>query len=139
MNQVILTGNLCRDIELRQLQDGGFVGSSSLAVRRDRKNANGEYETDFFDVKFFGKQAEFASKYLRKGNKIGVSGSVQIRDYVNKQGVKGKAIEVLVNSVENLEPKAEDSDAPIQEQPETQAPAGQNLQEVDIPDDDLPF
>lgn len=142
MNQVILTGNLCRDIDLHKTVNDSYVGSSAIAVSRDRKNDKGEYESDFFDVKFFGKQADFAAKYLRKGNKVCVSGRIQIRDYVSRDGVKGRAIEVLVEKVESLSPKAEasqEADAPAQEVPAQDVTGGQNIDSLDLPDDDLPF
>lgn len=136
MNQVTLTGNLCRDIELRNTVSGSYVGSTAIAVRRDRKNDKGEYETDFFDVKLFGSQAEFASKYLRKGDKVGITGRVQIRDYVSRDGVKGRAVEIMVNGIESLEGKDESAPA---EQAQPQEPKENPAQPEEISDDDLPF
>lgn len=133
MNQVTFTGNLCRDIDIRQASNGTSLGSTALAVRRDRKNEKGEYDTDFFELRLFGTQADFASKYLRKGDRVGVVGRVQIRDYTTKDGVKGRAIEVLVNAIESLEPKQE-----VQEQKESQ-PVTSNTEELEVSDDDLPF
>lgn len=140
MNQVTLIGNLCRDVELRKTVNESYVGSTAIAVRRDRKNEKGEYDADFFDVKLFGNQAEFASKYLRKGDRVCISGRVQIRDYVSRDGVKGRAVEVLVNAIENLEAKEADEPA---EQPTTTKATAQSqpapkAEEV-IDDDDLPF
>lgn len=138
MNQVTLTGNLCRDIELRNTVSGSYVGSTAIAVRRDRKNDKGEYETDFFDVKLFGSQAEFAAKYLRKGDKVGITGRVQIRDYVSRDGVKGRAVEIMVNGIESLEGKEESTQAE-QAQPQPQEPKENPAQHEEIDDDDLPF
>lgn len=143
MNQVTLIGNLCRDIELRKTVSDSFVGSTAIAVRRDRKNDEGEYDTDFFDVKLFGSQAEFASKYLRKGDKICISGRVQIRDYVNRDGVKGRAVEVLVNAIENLEGKTdetvEEKPSVSKKQPEKTVEKTVEEASEEISDDDLPF
>ena len=143
MNNVTLIGNVCRDFELRRTNSGTSVASNTIAVKRDRKEADGTYATDFFDVYCFGAQADYAVKYLRKGDKVAVSGSVHIRDYTMKNGAKGRAVEVAINSIENLTPKAEDAQAP---QANAQAPAdiqdapeGSNLDAIDLPDDDLPF
>ena len=115
------------------------VASDTIAVKRDRKEADGTYATDFFDIYMFGKQAEYAAKYLRKGDKVCVSGSVHIRDYTTKNGVKGRAVEIAVNSIENLSPKSEDNDAKAEEEAANVAAESQNLDSIDIPDDDLPF
>ena len=141
MNNVTLIGNVCRDFELRQTNSGTSVASNTIAVRRDRKEADGTYATDFFDVYCFGVQADYAVKYLRKGDKVAVSGSVHIRDYTMKNGTKGRAVEVAINSIESLAPKSEDSQA-SQDQPkfdDVQEPAEGDLDPNDLPDDDLPF
>jgi single-strand DNA-binding protein len=128
MNQVTLIGNLCRDIEIKQTQSGSNMGFTAIAVQRDRKNDKGEYETDFFDLKLFNSQADFASNYLHKGSKVCVSGRIQIRDYVNKEGIKGRAVEILVNTIENLDPKKQEATV------ETK-----NTEGLTIADEDLPF
>ena len=128
MNQVTLIGNLCRDIEIKQTQSGSNIGFTSIAVQRDRKNDKGEYETDFFDLKLFNSQADFASNYLHKGSKVCVSGRIQIRDYVNREGIKGRAVEILVNTIENLDTKKQET---------TETKTTEDV--VTITDDDLPF
>ena len=141
MNNVTLIGNVCRDFELRQTNSGTSVASNTIAVRRDRKEADGNYATDFFDVYCFGVQADYAVKYLRKGDKVAVSGSVHIRDYTMKNGTKGRAVEVAINSIESLTPKSEDNQA-SQDQPkfdDVQEPVEGDLDPNDLPDDDLPF
>lgn len=142
MNQVTLSGNLCRDPELRQTVSGSYIGSTAIAVSRGKKNDKGEYESDFFDLKFFDKNADYAGKYLRKGDKVIVSGRIQIRDYVSREGVKGRAVEVLVASIENLTPRdvSDDDAQPVKEaapaKAKEQAPAESS---IEITDDDLPF
>jgi single-strand DNA-binding protein len=128
MNQVTLIGNLCRDIEIKQTQSGSNMGFTAIAVQRDRKNDKGEYETDFFDLKLFNSQADFASNYLHKGSKVCVSGRIQIRDYVNREGIKGRAVEILVNTIENLDPKKQET---------TETKTTEDV--VAIADEDLPF
>ena len=154
MNNVTLTGNLCRDFELRTTNSGNSVASNTIAVRRDRKEADGTYASDFFDIYLFGAQADYAVKWLRKGDKVGVSGNIHIRDYTTRNGSKGRAVEITVNNIENLMPKEDVSDAqaqdtPAQEAPQAQAqptsaptqdvPTGTTGDQLDLPDDDLPF
>ena len=136
MNVAILTGNLCRDIDLRKTGDDKTIGRTGIAVRRDRKDKDGEYPTDFFDVTLFGNQADFAAKYLRKGDKVCVRGSVQIRDYTNKDNIKCRAIEIVADGIESLE-KKDDSEAKTEASADE--PKGENLEDLDLPDDDLPF
>ena len=109
MNQIILIGNLTRDVILRPTANDTFVGSSAIAVSSTRKNEKGEYETDFFDLRFFGNTAESVAKRFRKGDKICVVGRVQIRDYVTKDNIKGRAVEVLVDRVEGLSPRRDEN------------------------------
>jgi len=147
MNNVTLIGNLCRDFEFRQTNNGTGIASNTIAVKRDRKEADGSYASDFFDIYCFGNQADFAIKYLRKGDKASVAGSVHIRDYTTRNGTKGRAVEVLVNSIENLMPKDDSvtGDAPTVEAPtapeavQEPAPQSQNLDQIEVTDDDLPF
>ena len=146
MNNVTLTGNVCRDFELRRTNNGTSVASNTIAVKRDRKEADGTYATDFFDIYLFGTQADFAVKWLRKGDKVAVTGSVHVRDYTTRNGSKGRAVEVSVNSIENLMPKddeAETTDEPVVENTQTSSeePAPKSTQDVidELPDDDLPF
>ena len=138
MNNVIVTGNLCRDIELYKTANDSSLGRTAIAVRRDKEvNEDGTHPSDFFDVVLFGKQAEFAVKYARKGSKVLIKGSVRIRDYVNKDNIKCKATEIVGDSIELLDKK--DDDAPAEEKA-SDKPQGANLQDLqDLPDDDLPF
>ena len=67
MNKVILSGNLCKEIELKQTQSGKSALNNSVAVRRDFKDADGTYQTDFIDFIAFGNQAEYLKKYASTG------------------------------------------------------------------------
>ena len=88
-------------------------------------------------MKFFEKRAETATKYMRKGDKVCVIGRLDIREYVNKDSVKMRAIEVVVGDFELLEPKKKETEA-TDENKEV-ADGSANLDEIDLPDDDLPF
>ena len=146
MNQIFLIGNLCRDVILRPTANDTFVGSSAIAVSSTRKNEKGEYETDFFDLRFFGNTAENVAKRYRKGDKICVVGRVQIRDYITRDNVKGRAVEVLVERVEGLTSKKDDKeeqttfdDEKLSQIPEDESTTGSNLDSLDLADDDTPF
>ena len=102
LNVCTLIGRLTRDPELRYTPNNVAVCKFGLAVDRDRKNKDGEKETDFFDVLTFNKQAEVINTNLQKGRLVGVNGSVQIRNY-ESNGTKGKAVEVIANNVQFLD------------------------------------
>lgn len=104
MNKVILIGNLTRDIELRYTQSGYCVGNSGIAVTRKFKNAQGETveETCFIDVKFFGRTAEVANQYLRKGSKLAVEGRLKLEQWQDQSGQNRSKHLVEVESLEML-------------------------------------
>lgn len=110
MNKVVLSGNLCKDVELKTTSSGKATLTNSIAIKRDFKNADGEYESDFVNLVFWGNQAEYVDKYLSKGSKIGVVGRLQTRTYENNNGDKVFVTEVVVESVEGFStPKKENT------------------------------
>lgn len=104
MNNVSLTGRLTKDVEIRKTTTGKSVASFSLAVRRDKE------KTDFINCVAWNNTADLLYQYTHKGSQIGVSGSIQTRNYddPNRPGVKVYVTEVLVDRIEFLE-KREDS------------------------------
>ncbi|MBQ8983828.1 MAG: single-stranded DNA-binding protein [Lachnospiraceae bacterium] len=106
MNKIILMGRLTRDPEVRYSQGANqtAVARFSLAVDR-RFKREGEPDADFFNCTSFGKQAEFAEKYLRQGTKIVVSGRVQNDNYTNKEGQKVYSVQIIVEEIEFAESK----------------------------------
>ncbi|MBR6093575.1 MAG: single-stranded DNA-binding protein [Lachnospiraceae bacterium] len=106
MNKVILMGRLTRDPEVRYSQGDNptAVAKYSLAVDR-RFSKNDENNTDFINIVAFGKQGEFAEKYLHKGTKILVSGRIQTGSYTNKEGQKVYTTEVVAEEQEFAESK----------------------------------
>lgn len=99
MNKVILSGNLCRDIEIKQTTGGKMVVTNSIAVKREFKNTNGEYETDFIYFQAWGGQAEYLSKYARKGDRLEICGRWQVREYQAADGSKKTVNECVVDLV----------------------------------------
>ena len=135
MNKVILVGNLTRDPELSETPSGVAVCRFSIAVSRDYANAEGTRDVDFFNITVWRGRAENCGKYLKKGNKVAVVGSLQTRSYEDKDGIKRNVTDIVANEVEFLTPKGSqgEDDAPVvsvkRERPELEA----------IDDNQLPF
>ena len=131
MNKVILMGRLTKDPEIRDAA-GTTVGRYSLAVDR-RHTQEGQQTADFINVVTFGKAAEFAEKYLKKGTKVLVTGRLQTGSYTNKDGVKVYTTDVIAEDQEFAEKKSDGSSnrAPSAFDGFTEGPEGI--------EDDLPF
>lgn len=100
LNHIVLMGRLTRDPELRHTQSGTPVASFSLAVERDfASKETGEKQTDFIDIVAWRNTAEFVSKYFMKGKMAVVSGRLQIRDWVDKEGGKRRSAEVVADNI----------------------------------------
>lgn len=135
MNKVILTGNLVRDPELKQTPSGTNVVENTIAVNRDRKDANGEYQTDFIPFVAWSNQAEYLARNGRKGDRAEIVGRWQQREYTDRDGNRRRVDEV---QVENLSVFSRQQSAPSAPAPSRKAPAAPTFDE--IPDDgDLPF
>lgn len=135
MNKVLLIGNLTRDPETRTTNTGNSVCTFTIAVNRRFKNQQtGQQETDFINIVAWRQLAELCGKYLAKGRKVSVCGSIQTRSYEAKDGSKRTAVEVVADEVEFLTAKAQGGfDSPAS--PSTGFEAG--FEQVD--DDSLPF
>lgn len=150
MNKVYLIGNLTRDPEMRSTQSGIPVCNFSIAVNRRFKNAQtGQQETDFFNIVAWRQLAELCSRYLAKGRKVAVFGSIQTRTYEAQDGSKRSAFDIVADEVEFLNspqnagaPSGEYHVAPSpapapRAQAPAYAPADSGFTQVD--DDELPF
>ena len=104
MNKVILIGRLARDPEVRYTQDSVAVGRYTLAVDRKIKQ-EGQQAADFISCVCFGKSAEFAEKYFRKGMKVAVAGRIQTGSYTNRDGNKVYTTDVIIEEQEFAESK----------------------------------
>ena len=107
MNKIILSGNLCKDIEVRYTTTNKPVVANTIAVKNDFKNADGNYESEFINIVLWNNQAEYLSKYAEKGSKVLVEGRLTNREYTKQDGTKGYVTEVIVNSIEILDRKKE--------------------------------
>lgn len=128
MNNVVLTGRLTANPELKVTQSGTQVCVFALAVNKDKEH------TDFPQVVCFGKTAENLCTYQKKGSMIGVNGRLQTRSYDRQDGTKAYVTEVIANAVEYLSSKSEN---------EAKAQQNEVVEVVEAPlnvsDDDLPF
>ena len=115
LNKVILMGRLTRNPEVRysQGEKATCVAKYTLAVNR-RFHREGEQDADFINCVAFGKQGEFAEKYLKQGTKIVISGRIQTGSYTNRDGVKVYTTDVVIEGQEFAESKkaAETSSTP---------------------------
>ena len=126
-NLVVLTGRLTADPELKTTQSGVSVTSFSIAVQRRCKSGE-EAQTDFINIVAWRQNAEFVTKHFRKGNMIGIEGSIQTRKYTDKNGNNRVVFEVIANNVQFAESKT----ATSQE--------NTNSEDLgDVSDDDLTF
>ena len=139
-NLVVLTGRLTADPELKTTQSGISVTSFSVAVNRPYRTGE-EQQTDFINVVAWRKTAEFIAKYFKKGNMIGIEGSIQTRKYTDKNGNNRPAFEVVVNNAQFVESKRDSAASQGGEQPASFSNAGaDDFSDLsDVSDDDLPF
>ena len=105
MNKICLVGNLTNDPELRSTGSGISVCTFIIAVNRRFANQQGEREADFIPVVAWRGLADNCARYLAKGRKVAVTGSLQTRRYEDKEGKKRTAFEVVADDVEFLSPR----------------------------------
>ena len=155
MNKAILIGNLTRDPESRQIPSGVSCATFTVACQRRFANAQGVREADFINCVAWRQTADFALRYLTKGAKIVVEGSIQTRSYDAQDGTKKYVTEVLVDNIEFAGPRsdnrshADDSSyTPPPEPPARNsdqggfsggAPQGVSGGFTEVEDDELPF
>ena len=105
MNKIILIGRMTKDIEIRYTQNQKEVGSFDLAVNRNYKNQNGEYDTDFFKCIAWGNLAKTIQTYTSKGSQIAIEGRVENRTYQANDGTNRYVTEVVVEGMQLLDSK----------------------------------
>ncbi len=144
VNCAVIMGRLVADPELRTTGSGISVTSFTVAVERRFVRQGEERQADFIDVIAWRQQAEFISKYFRRGSMIAIQGNIQTRTYEDKNGNKRKAVEIVVDNASFCGSKSESGtvgrvDNVMNAQP---APSYSTADEGDfkeIPEDDLPF
>jgi single-strand DNA-binding protein len=125
-NKIILVGNLTRDIELRYTNGGTALAKTAIATTR-KFTANGERKEEvcFVDVTFFGKSAEIANQYLRKGSKCLIEGRLMFEQWTDQAGQKRSKHGVTVESMQMLDSKSDSQNQQPQAQPQHQSPQAQ--------------
>lgn len=130
MNKVILTGNLCKDIELKMTTGGKEVITNAVAVQRDFKNEKGEYESDFINIAAFGASAAYLGRYAHKGDRVEIVGRWTVRKYQDRNGATQYANECIVESVKAFSRQPKEETQPY-------IPEAYTMQDENT--DDLPF
>lgn len=149
INNVTLVGRITKEPELRYTQQNKAFASFTLAVNRQFKNSNGEREADFINCVIWGKSAENLANWTHKGQLIGVTGSIQTRNYENQQGQKVYVTEVVADNFQMLESnktQGQQASKPQAQNKKPQAPDPFKAPAADpfaggteISDDQLPF
>ena len=134
MNTVILIGRLTKEVELRYTEKELPIANFTIAINRDYKNENGEYETDFINCVAFQQSAKLMGEYTHRGDLIGVKGRLQTRNYEDKEGKKHYITEVIVERITFLQTKKEE-DNPYKDM----SVKVEASQQVEISPEDLPF
>ena len=99
INQVTLVGRITKDPELRYTGDGIAVSNFTIALNRNFKNANGQYDTDFVNCNIWRKPAETVANFCLKGSLIGITGRLQSRHYENSEGKRVYVTEVVAEDI----------------------------------------
>ena len=137
MNKVFLIGNLTKDPELTQTANGKSVCRFTLAVQRKFANTQGVREADFLTITVWGANADNCSKYLKKGSKAAVSGSIRTGSF-EQDGIRRYTTEINADEVQFLSTKNELDDNSYEELPSSQPSAFNNMKAVED-DEELPF
>ena len=140
LNKVILIGRITADPELKFTANKNVaVCSFTIAINRKFSKPGEEKQADFINIVSWQKTAEFVSKYFKKGNPICISGSIQVRNYEDKEGKKRTAVEVVADEVDFVESKGDGNYTPKNTNDSTFSNVPSNdFQEI-ADDEELPF
>lgn len=147
LNNVVVSGRLTKDPELRFTPNGVAVATFTLAINRPFKNANNETEADFINVVVWRRPAENAANFLKKGSVAGVVGRVQTRSYEGQDGKRVYVTEIMAESVQFGAKNESSTNGGGNNQNANTGQQRTNRDgdpfagggQIDISDDDLPF
>ena len=143
LNLITVMGRLTRDPELRRTTSGVPVASFAIAVETDYKYKDGNRKTIFVDCVAWRGTGEFASKYFSKGRMAVVKGSLDIRDWTDKDGNKRKNAEIVVDAMYFADSKKEESGSygmtTVGGTPPAYQQVGSDFEQIDDDDEQLPF
>lgn len=111
INNVVLTGRITRNLELKQTSNNNSSLNITLAVERTFKDQNGQKQTDFISCKAFGKRAEIIAQYCQKGDLIGITGSIQTGSYQKQDGSTVYTTDVMVDGLSFFPKPKQDNQA----------------------------
>ena len=120
VNQIVLVGRIAKAPETKVSESGKKFATLTLAVPRNYKNANGEYDTDFLDCTLWSSVAESTSEYCKTGDMIGVKGRVQSRIVETPEGQRRRKTEIVAERVTFLTSNSSRRDNNIEEQENTE-------------------
>lgn len=135
-------GNLTADPTIRDTNSGSKMCTFTVACRTNQKDPNGGMATAFVQAAVFGRQADTAAMYLKKGSKVAIAGGLSTRDYTAKDGTNRTALQITVDRMEFLTPRGDDDNATQSAAPRSnnqRKTAPQKQETVDDYDPDLPF
>jgi len=158
-NKVILVGNLTRDVELKYTPTGTAIAKFGLATNRtykDTMTGENKQEVMFIDITVFGRSAEIANQYLRKGRRVLIEGRLVLDQWVDQTGQKRSKHSIVAEKVQFMEnkpsgdeggyqqPQAASYNQPMQQAPQQQPQMQQtqqqnNIPSIDIDDEEIPF
>ena len=129
VNKVIIVGNLGRDPETRYMPSGDAMTSITVATTdswKDKATGEKKEQTEWHRITFFGKLAEIAGQYLKKGSQVYVEGSLRTRKYMDKDGVEKYATDIRADSMQMLGGRSQNDSAPAP-QPAARTEPGDDL------------
>ena len=126
MNRICITGNMVKDVEIKYTKNGKSYVENTIAVRKEKKDEEGKYESDFIDFVVFEKKADYLGNYAKKGDKIEIEGKLRVDTWKDEEAKSHKRTYVVGDKINILtsrpkEPNVIDGVTPI------------------VTDDDLPF
>ena len=139
LNCAVLIGRLCSDPELRTTPNNVSVTSFRIAVDRSFVKQGEERQTDFLDIVCWRNTADFVCRYFKKGSMIAVQGSIQTRNYEDKQGNKRTAVEIVADNVSFCGSKSENGGSTASYTPAPDPAAQGEFDSIEDDDDGLPF
>jgi len=152
INRVVMTGNLTRDPELRNLPSGTAVCNLRIACNTRRKDESGQWtdKPNYFDVTVWGAQGENCAQYLSKGRPVAIDGRLEWREWQDRDGNKRQSIDIIADAVQFLGSRdggggenggrfSPQSDVPVDTADFETAPTGGGGGGGDAADDDIPF
>lgn len=137
INNVVLVGRIVREPELRYTPQNTAVATFTLVVNRRFKNAQGEREADFINCVIWRQPAENLANWAKKGTLVGITGSIQVRNYENKEGQRVYVTEVLADNFQMIESNSNKTEKGKTKSNQDKDPFAGSPMEVS--DDDLPF